>query len=128
MIRKLLASKQLPAQWGSFPDGKNNLSTRLTTHLHQETRLKCLELYLHTEGAGIAITLMTHVREVFSSNLGRASHILRFFCFPQPLQANAGIVPCLGHEHFLPNPFKIIIHLSSIQSTLYGRNTRSVAK
>jgi hypothetical protein len=60
-MREALASKQCPIRWGSFPEGKNNLSTRLTTHLNQETWLKCLEFYLHTVWVGIALTLLIHM-------------------------------------------------------------------
>lgn len=74
-MSEALTSKQFPVQWGSFPEGKNNFITRLTTHLHQKTRLKCLEIYLHTEWVRVALTLLIHVREVHSSNLGQAQPI-----------------------------------------------------
>jgi hypothetical protein len=32
--------------------------------------------------------------------------------FPQPPQANSGIVAVLGHNRFLANPFQFIIHAS----------------
>jgi hypothetical protein len=40
----------------------------------------------------------------------RPGHVLswlRFLCFPQPLEAIPGIVPLLGHDCFLPNPFQL---------------------
>jgi hypothetical protein len=44
--------------------------------------------------------------------------------FPQSLQENSGMVPRLGHDRFLPNPFRyIIIHLLSCHPTLYGLDT-----
>jgi hypothetical protein len=35
--------------------------------------------------------------------------------FPQSFQVNTGKEPVLGHDHFLPNHFQFIIHLSSSQ-------------
>jgi hypothetical protein len=40
--------------------------------------------------------------------------------FPQPLQANAGVVPWLDHSCLLPDPFQFIIHQSSYRSVLYN--------
>jgi hypothetical protein len=34
----------------------------------------------------------------------------------------------LGHEHFLPNPFQFIIHLSPYHSTLYSKLLKSFIK
>jgi hypothetical protein len=34
-------------------------------------------------------------------------------CVPRSLEANAGIVPGLGHDRFLPNPSQYIIQLTS---------------
>jgi hypothetical protein len=109
VMSEALASKRFHIQWGCFAEGENNLSTRLTTHLHQEARLKYLEFYLHTEWDGIALTLLIHVREVHSSNLCRG------FLFSL---AHARIVPWLGHEQCL----LVIVLLSPIHSTVYGRN------
>lgn len=39
--------------------------------------------------------------------------------FPQSLQVIARIVPWLCHGHLLPSPLQIIIHLSSVHSTLH---------
>jgi hypothetical protein len=39
---------------------------------------------------------------------------------PQPLQANTGIVPQLGHYRFLSNSIQIIVHQSPYHSTLYS--------
>jgi hypothetical protein len=53
----------------------------------------------------------------------------RVFCdFPQFLQVNAGRVPQLGHNCFLPNSFQIIINLPSIHSTLQCLATECIVK
>jgi hypothetical protein len=49
----------------------------------------------------------------------RASIILSFIDFAQSLQANSWIPPWLGHEHLLPNLFRIIIYQSPYTSTPY---------
>jgi hypothetical protein len=46
--------------------------------------------------------------------------------FLQSLQTNAGIVPRLGHNRFLPNPFQFIIHDSSYYPPLYSLDTERV--
>jgi hypothetical protein len=35
--------------------------------------------------------------------------IIISLCFAQSVQANTGIVPRLGHDHFLPNLFQFFI-------------------
>jgi hypothetical protein len=69
-----------------------------------------------TEQAGITLTLWTCVLEVLDSNLGRNTDYtdLGFRRFLQSSKSNAGIVPRLGGNRFLPNPFPFIIHLSDI--------------
>jgi hypothetical protein len=53
----------------------------------------------------------------------------RFFCcFSQPLQSNDGIVPRIIYDRFLPNPFQIIIHMSSIHLILCSLATERVIK
>jgi hypothetical protein len=42
-----------------------------------------------------------------------------FHGFSQSLQANAGIVPKLGHDRFLPYNLQLINHLLPCHSTLY---------
>jgi hypothetical protein len=37
-------------------------------------------------------------------------------------------MPGLGHEHFLPDPFQIIVHLSPYNLTLYDSDTESVVR
>jgi hypothetical protein len=41
-----------------------------------------------------------------------------FSGFPESLQANAGVVPLLGYDRFLPNSFQFVIHLLHFHSTL----------
>jgi hypothetical protein len=48
--------------------------------------------------------------------------------FPQSLHENSGTVPQLGHNHFLPNSFQFIIHLSSYHSTLCSPATKIKVK
>jgi hypothetical protein len=45
----------------------------------------------------------------FESQLGHWLSWLKFLGFPQSFQANAKVVPHLGHDHFHPNP---VHHLS----------------
>jgi hypothetical protein len=40
--------------------------------------------------------------------------------FHQFLQANVGILPGLGLDHFLLNPFQFVIHSSSYHSMLHN--------
>jgi hypothetical protein len=57
----------------------------------------------------------------FKSQLGQWLSSLGFLCgSPQSLQANAEIVPQLGHNHFPLNPFHSIIHLSSYHFMLHS--------
>jgi hypothetical protein len=59
-------------------------------------------------------TLSTESIYIHDSNPGRDNgytEVLRGF--PESLQANAGIVPQLNNDCFLPNPFQFIIHQSS---------------
>jgi len=44
--------------------------------------------------------------------------VLRQCGVPQPLQANAGIVPWLDHSCFLPDPFQFVIQQSLSHSVL----------
>jgi hypothetical protein len=39
---------------------------------------------------------------------------------PQSVQANAGLVPLLYHDHFLPSPSQFIIHLLPYHPTQYS--------
>jgi hypothetical protein len=64
----------------------------------------------------------------FVSRLVRRLPKFFFCCFPQSIQATTGMVPRLGHDRFLPNPFRIIIHQSSYHLTLYSLATNSVVK
>jgi hypothetical protein len=66
---------------------------------------------------GVAVMLLIHIRGMLGSNLGRDTG---YHGISQSLQPNAGIVPQLGKDSFLSNPFKFIIHLSSYRPTLYS--------
>jgi hypothetical protein len=52
---------------------------------------------------------LTSIREVPGSNIGRDPRYPDWG-FPQLLHSNAKMVPQLGHESFLPNPFQFISH------------------
>jgi hypothetical protein len=79
---------------------------------------------------GSAVMLQTHIQEVFGLNLRGTPATLTEVChgFRQSLQANTGIVYQLGHDCFLPNPFKFTIHLSPYHSTLYSLATDGAIK
>jgi hypothetical protein len=47
---------------------------------------------------------------------------------PQSLQSNSRIVPGLGPDRFLLNPFQFIVHQSFYHPTLCSLDTGSVAK
>jgi hypothetical protein len=68
---------------------------------------------------------MTCIREVPGSHRDRALGLRRL---PQFLHVNAGIVPRLGQERFLPDHFKFNSHLSPGKWTLYNRSTRQLYK
>jgi hypothetical protein len=60
------------------------------------------------------------VLEVFGSTVAKITAIMaEVFCsFPQLFQANAGVVPWLGHSLIFLNPLKLIIYLPSDHPTL----------
>jgi hypothetical protein len=65
-------------------------------------------MFVTTELLGVLVALWPRIHEVLSSNLGqdfRYSEIIRGF--PQAVQANAGILPPLCNDHFLPNPLPL---------------------
>jgi hypothetical protein len=76
----------------------------------------------------VEVTPWTRIRKVLDSNLGRDTSWsdLGFRGLPQSLQANARTLSRLGHDQFLPNPFRFIIHLSSYHSVLYNVASDSV--
>jgi hypothetical protein len=87
--------------------------------------------YLDYHEAGLCCYLVLHIENLlrplhlFYFNLWYIYRLLRIladgfpvFLIPPP-QANAEMVPWLGHGGFLPNPFQFIIHLTSSHSTLY---------
>jgi hypothetical protein len=46
--------------------------------------------------------------------------------FPHALRANAGLVPRLCHDHFLPNPFQSVVYQLSFHTTPCSLDTDSV--
>jgi hypothetical protein len=67
------------------------------------------EWHYNTEQAHLEIMLQTSI-QVFSSNSWDTGHPEVFHGFSQSLKTYAGILPCLGHGHFLPYPFQFISH------------------
>jgi hypothetical protein len=75
---------------------------------------------------GVAVTLLSCIREVFYSNLSRDIDYPKFYHgFPLSLEENAGIMPLLGYDHFLSNHHH---HLLSIHPMLYNAATECVVK
>jgi hypothetical protein len=78
----------------------------------------------HNQQDVVAVTLQPCIRVVLSSNLGLdagptiLTEVLRGFL--RSFQANAGIVPRLRHNSFLPNSFQFIIRQSPYHSTSYS--------
>jgi hypothetical protein len=48
--------------------------------------------------------------------------------FLQPLQENSGIISCFYHNHYLPDSFLFIIHLSSYHPTLHNLDAETIVK
>jgi hypothetical protein len=70
-----------------------------------------------TEQVGTAVKLSTRIREAFWSNLVLMAILTEVFHgFLQSLHENSEILPRLDHGRFLPIPFQIIVHHSSIRS------------
>jgi len=63
---------------------------------------------------------MPCIREILGSNRDRPLGLPRL---PQFLHVNAGTVPRLSQERFLPNHFKFNSNLSPGKWTLYNRST-----
>jgi hypothetical protein len=77
----------------------------------------------HTERVGVAVTLLPHIQEALDLNLDRDidyhhRDILWFSLIPK---ANARIVPPLGHDRFLQNPFSlpVILPFGAIEFSYY---------
>jgi hypothetical protein len=59
----------------------------------------------------VVVMLFIQVWEVLSSNLDWDAEYPEIFCCSlQSLQENVGIVPELGNDHYLKNPFQFISH------------------
>jgi hypothetical protein len=86
-----------PKHWHSYQ----------TVWSHQTDLYSCSSLGSHSDGVWI------------ESQLRHWLSWLRVFCgSSQSLLSNAGIVPLLGHDCFLPNPFPFMIYGTSRQSVL----------
>jgi hypothetical protein len=73
----------------------------------EEVGSSCGASYLYSEGARFESRLGTDYPEVYCG-------------FPGTHQVHARIVPLLGQDLFLPNPFPFISCLSSFSSMLYS--------
>jgi hypothetical protein len=67
------------------------------------------------------VLLLNRVRELPVRISAGTPEILPdiFHGFPKSLQKHAGILPRLGHDRFLLNPFQILNHLLPYHSTLH---------
>lgn len=68
--------------------------------------------FLYAEQVGIAVTFYTRMRTVLGSNSGQDVAVLSdvFRGFPQYAQENSRMVPRLGHDRVLSDPFQFVIH------------------
>lgn len=73
----------------------------------------------------VAVTLYARIREVHGSKPGQVTCCSEwgFRGSPQTLQANKWIVPRLGRDSVLPDPFKFIIYLPTYHLKLYSLHT-----
>jgi hypothetical protein len=62
-----------------------------------------------TKWVGLGVRLLTRIWGALGSNLGKGTSYIEVYrgC-PRSLQAKHGIVPRLGQDRFLPNPFRFI--------------------
>jgi hypothetical protein len=82
------------------------------------------------EQFGLEVTFWTCILEVFRSYLSWDIGYLEldFRGFVQSVQANVGIVPWSGHDHFLWNPFKHVIYQSSYHPILHNVDNVRIVK
>jgi hypothetical protein len=73
-----------------------------------------------------ACIVMSHVERNLC-NLKSRNIIFERSCMPEVLGSNLGRDNS-SHDRFLPNPFQLIIYVSSYHSTLYSLATESVVK
>jgi hypothetical protein len=95
------------------------------THTHTHTHTHTYTHYRMTRKDLVEwLTLMLRIQKIPGSNLSpETGYSDELRGFPQPLQANAGILLWkLGHCRFLPKLYKCIIHLSRLRSMLYSPN------
>jgi hypothetical protein len=88
-----------------------------TFHYFKENHEISVEMEVLAKLVGITVTLLTHIREVLSSNFDRdTGYPDSFFVIFLSLSSRE-IVSRLGHDRFLPNPF---------HSTLYNLATEAI--
>jgi hypothetical protein len=85
-------------------------------------RIDIITRYDAVERVSVAAVRYTPILEVLGSNLGQETGYPVFYRFLQSLQTNFRIVPGLGHDSFLPNPFQFII----FQSSRYWRRRKDL--
>jgi hypothetical protein len=92
--------------------------------------IKYYILWYTTEQGDLEAMPWTCIRWKIGSNPCQDSRCPNrgFRCFPKSLQANIEIVPWLGQDRFLPNPFQLIIFLPLLHSMLYSLVTGNVFK
>jgi hypothetical protein len=70
--------------------------------------------------AAECLARLLRIQELSGSILDPATLAKVFSCSPHSRQANAGIVPQIGHGRFRPYNLQFIIHQASYYSTLYS--------
>jgi hypothetical protein len=79
-----------------------------------------LPLSLYHQTVNIVTATTTNTNAMLVTSIFVLFNNVSFRSILQSFQANACIVPQLGHEFFLPDPFQFIINHSSYHSTLYS--------
>jgi hypothetical protein len=90
-------------------------------------RWACISPIFKTEAekSDSAVTILIHIRETFSSNLGRdTGYDWGHSWLSSVSPGNAGLLPRLDHDRFLPYPYQSIILQLSYHSSLYALRYR----
>jgi hypothetical protein len=92
-------------------------NTRTTNYNYIRSLNQCYKYYILrycvSLWTGVVVTLYAAaIWEVLGSNLGRVPTVPNVFNsgFPQSIETNAGTVPRLHHDTFLPNRLQFIKH------------------
>jgi hypothetical protein len=80
--------------------------------------LKMEAIYSSETSVETQRTTRRHIPEDDTLHNYRCENLKSYILAEVSLQENAGTVPGLGHDHFLPNNFQLFNHRSSYQPTL----------